>query len=379
MDILKNAKGNFVKLERLLEGVDSKYLKGGFYFPRSDLPDNVYDELWAVIKREMGEFRQKGELKTGGFDAYPQVDGNNDYSKTPENYTYKLKIKTMVPPTLQQKASWEGALVKPEYVKDNWKKPDSFEEYEKRLRQLEEFKRAFPDIPPTSRFGSPKENPRFTRWRKEFDEWVKENMVENPKKDATMRNNPMANVGLGVQQHRKRGRGLFEDIHGVGVEETDELTGKKRKYTSRHLPFDLSQSTRKPSQKEWDAVHSGFFILKVFHKKAQMININIKLDTGFRMPPTNMNLLWDKEKNRPSKLSQKKPNPNQRLGDNTPNETGWNQTNLDWRQWYADYDKHTETKDYANQVKLQKALASIFDLAQNYKTEADETLTSLFG
>ena len=164
MTILKNAKGNFVELEKMLEGVDSKYLKGGFYFPRSDLPNKVYEELWAFIKKNMGRLDWNKEIHDkGGFDAYPQVNGNNDYSKTPENYAYSLKMRPMIPPTRKQASTWKGLLIRPETIAENWKNPEDFEEHNRRRKELNSLHDVYPDITVKNRWGrdSIEEDPKY--------------------------------------------------------------------------------------------------------------------------------------------------------------------------------------------------------------------------
>jgi len=397
MAILKNAKGNFVELETMLEGVDSKYLKGGLYFPRSDLPKKVYEELWFFIKKNMGRMRYHiGLHDKGGFDVYPQVNGNNDYSKTPENYAYSLKIRPMVPPTLRQTASWMGALVKPENVLSNWKTPDKYEEYKSRLQQLQGFKDAFPDITVPHRYRDDtfEENPRYTPYREEFDEWVKENMIENPKKDQTIRFNlPHQEThtlpAFGGSKSRAFRTG--EDRSGSAL--VNNLREKQTEHQAykegREGTIDNLKSFKMPNQEEWDAVHSGYFILKVYHNKKRIINVDLRLNVGFKMPPVNLNIIYkewkslDEEGKRLSTGTIGGPTATAGFTPLTPKKQEekwklfsvkldkmwdkWRKAVDEWHDWYKAYDKHMESQE--DQVKVQKALVAIFDMAQNYEEE----------
>lgn len=322
--ILKNAKGNFSELEKLLEGVDDKYLPGGFYFPRADVPNALYEELWLLIRSSLRGWPEDGKTETGGFDIIE--DGNH------ENYQYRLWVKPLVTPTPSQASSWKGLLIKPETIAENWKTPEDFEEHKKRREQLNRLHDAYPDTTVKNRWGrdSIEEDPKYTPYREEYDEWVKDNMKPESEREAKF--STKGRIGNRIPE---------SFVAGGKLGETSPV--------SPHV-----------DKEAWDKAHKGHFKLKVFHKKKQIININIQLKLGIKPPPRNP---WSYGHRH--KLSM-------REGKEVTN------ASIAWNKYWKEYEKYQKSEEYKAQGQLQKALMKVFGLAREFEIDREDTIDSLF-
>ena len=207
MTILKNAKGHFVELERMLKGVDRKYIKGDLYFPRDKSLD-FYENLWRLIQQEVR--RKTGFGAFGMFaDDSPNKMRFNIVTNRPatknkparreiQEYTVSLKVKPLITPTKRQAAGWKGMTIKPQEIEGNWKTPEAAEEYKKMRGELAKLKELYTEeyFKP-SRYGGrgdfdtrikPAHESFYNSKIEEFNEYIKENMVsEEERKDEHSR------------------------------------------------------------------------------------------------------------------------------------------------------------------------------------------------
>jgi hypothetical protein len=337
MTILKSAKGHFIELEKMLRGVDRKYLRGDVYFPREETP-SFYEELWTIIRKQLrltfsqsqwGQLNPPSVIKET-FRVLPE-----DRKGHAKKYTVRLNMKSLITPTPKQAASWKGIMLKPEAVKSNWKSPEAMEEGKKRKRELDELTATYtePYLAPTfSRRMKEKTRvmPQHVEFvaqqKKQYEEWVKENMIPES-------------------------------------ERVDEFSTHGRISNKPPSTWDMSTVSSSVDKGAWEKAHTGHFILMVYNEKGnKILNIQIRLNVGFKPPPRNP---WSFPSTSDMSLAELQK---------------YKKSQKDWNLYWKEYVGHQKSDEYKEQTKIQKALLKVFDILSEPKPEIDiADLGDLFG
>lgn len=308
--ILKSGKAHLLELDRMLRGIDKKFFRGDIYFPRNE-SDDFYNGLWEEIKRSMKSY---GDGKT--------VKVKRRYSviedRKLKEYTLRINARPLLADaTLAEQITWGGALVKPEIIPENWAGGQGdITRFRNLNNQIEEAK------------NKQASKEYIIELEEERHKFLTENFMARKPKIAR---------GIGVKGDDKRVVPIFSP------------SNMKNRLESMGL--DISDVSNFVNEEKWKEAHTGHFILMLYKDGRKIINIQLRLNVGYKPPPTNPYYY--------EKVAQ------QRGGWNKiDRETfrKWQEAQAAWIRYWKEYDAYMESEDAETQVKIQDALDKVFDI-----------------